>query len=259
MIRARAGGALSCALALAACAPSGNGTTTEIHVFAAASLTEAMAAIAQDFEAAHPGTSVVLSFAGSQVLRLQIEQGARADVFASADPTHVDALAQQGLLEDAVDFAGNDLAVIVPLDDPDAIPDFWALDRVDRLVIGSPNVPVGRYTRMLFDSAALRLGTDFVDRVRSRIASEENNVRFVRAKIELGEADAGIVYRSDALASDRVRAIDVPAEFRVRTRYRIGRLTGSAHPELAASFVTFVRTPATLTRLRELGFTAAAP
>lgn len=242
------------ALVLSSCVAAGDEGLSEVHVFAAASLTDAMTSIAEDFEEVHPGSSVVLSFAGSQVLRLQIEQGARADVFASADPAHIDALVEQGLMRGATDFAGNDLAIIVPADDPDAIADFWSLDRAERIVIGATTVPVGRYTSMLLDTAALRLGSDFVERVRARIASEENNVRLVRAKIVLGEADAGIVYRSDAVASDGVRTVDIPSEFRVRATYRIGHLTASQDTDLASAFVDFVQSDEARERLRSHGF-----
>ena len=243
---------------LVGCAPpSDRGDRNEIHVFAAASLTEAMTAIAADFEMANPGSTVVLTFAGSQVLRLQIEQGAHGDVFASADPTHVDALAEQGLMHDIIDFARNDLALIVPEGTDSSIVDFHDLEDVDRLIVGSAMVPVGRYTAMLLDSAAARYGPAFADRVRGRVVSEENNVRLVRAKVALGEADAGIAYRSDAVGADGIRLIDLPEGVGVRATYRIGRVEGARNPELATRFVHFVRSAEGQARLRHFAFLGA--
>ncbi len=212
-----------------------------LTVFAASSLTEAFEALAAPFEAAHPGVDVRPTFAGSQTLRLQIEEGAPADVFASANQTHMDALLAAGLVRDAAPFAENGLVVIVPAADPSAIATFEDLPRAARIVLGADNVPVGQYARQLIDSAGVRYGADFAAQVRANVVSEEANVRLVRAKVELGEADAAIVYRTDAVGVPGVRVVPVPAELDVRARYPIATVSASAHPELAAQFVAFVR------------------
>ena len=186
-----------------------------VVVFAASSLTEAFEALEPTFEAAHPGVDVQLVLAGSQTLRVQIEQGATADVFASAAPVHSDALARAGLLDDPRPFARNHLVVVVPADAP---ADFDALDdlpRAERIVLGAPEVPVGIYAREMLTRAEAAYGPRFAERVRAHVVSEEPNVRLVLSKVELGEADAAIVYRTDAAAAKNVRTIEVPAELDV--------------------------------------------
>ncbi|MCB9537634.1 MAG: molybdate ABC transporter substrate-binding protein [Myxococcales bacterium] len=228
-----------------------------LQVFAASSLTEAFGELERSFEAAHPGVDVRLTFAGSQVLRLQIEQGAAADVFASANPEHLQALRAEGHVAPPVDFATNELVVVVPLDDPAGVRSFADLPNARRLVIGAEAVPVGRYTRRLLDRAAETLGADFVAAVRARVVSVEHNVRLVRAKVELGEADAAIVYRTDAAATERVRVVEIPPALNVRARYPIAVTTRAAAPETAARFVAFVRSPAGRGALERHGFRAA--
>ena len=213
-----------------ACSPADSGDEV-LHVFAASSLTEAFGDLGSAFEAAHPGTELSLSFAGSQVLRMQIEQGAPADLFASADPRHVLALVEAGQLRSPRVFARNELVLIVPLDNPAEIAAFEDLPRARRLVIGTKQVPVGSYSREVLRRADAVLGAGFEEAVLTRVVSEENNVRLLRAKVELGEADAAIVYRTDAAASERVRSIPIPSEIQVPAAYSIAVIEGSRHPE----------------------------
>ncbi len=272
--------ALTIALAVAGAALSGCGAEAdgeaplELHVFAASSLTEAFAEMEQAFEAAHPDVDVLLNLAGSQVLRLQIEQGARADVFASANEEHAAALAGAGLAGPAETLAWNALVVIVPADNPASIRAFADLPRAERLVVGHAAVPVGAYTRALLARAGTELGADFASAVRARIVSEESNVRLARAKVELGEADAAIVYRTDAIASERVHAIGIPPALAPRTRYVIAAV-GDAAVDVAAggdgtgargatssgsaarAFIAFARSPAGAAILERHGFEGA--
>ncbi|MEZ4463607.1 MAG: molybdate ABC transporter substrate-binding protein [bacterium] len=179
------------ALVVAGCARP---PASEVVVFAASSLTDAYRALGAAFEAAHPGTRVVFAFAGSQTLRLQLDQGAPADVFASADAAH---LAGPRLTGHHT-IARNALVIITPLANPAGVDGLADLPRARRVVLGTPEVPIGRYTAALLDRAAAALGPDFRARVEAAVASREANVRLVRAKVELGEADAAIVYRTDA-------------------------------------------------------------
>lgn len=220
-------------LLLAACERGAPGSRP-LHVYAASSLTDAFTAIAPAFEAAHDGVDVALTFAGSQVLRLQIEQGAPADLFASADPVHTRALIDARLLRGARRFAANELAVIVPPDNPAGIEAYADLTAAERLVIGSETVPVGRYTRTALRRSAAALGAGFRAAVLARVVSLETNVRLVRARVEMGEADAGIVYRTDAAASTRVRTIPIPAYVNVRAEYVIGIVTGGGETRAPA-------------------------
>ncbi len=251
-----------CACLLGGIAPSGGcdgaeGERAELSVYAAASLTDAFRDLAAGFEAAHPDVKVVINFAGSQVLRLQIEQGARADVFASANPIHMDALVQAGLVPESRVFAHNELVVIVPPDNPARIGAFADLPRARRLVIGTAQVPVGSYTRAMLRKAGARLGGAFPTRVFARVVSEENNVRLVRAKVELGEADAAIVYRTDAAACGGVRVVPIPDDLNVRAEYHIGVLADSARARLAARWLAFIASPAGQRILARHGFVTA--
>lgn len=227
-LRAAAGqlAVLLAMLLLAAACTSGAPEPHVLRVYAASSLTAAFTEIEQAFEAAYDGVDAALAFAGSQVLRLQIEQGAPADVFASATHDHTRALIDARLLRGARPFAANELAVIVPLDNPAGIESYRGLTAAERLVIGTEAVPVGRYARAALSRAAAALGTDFEAAVLARVVSLENNARLVRAKVEIGEADAAIVYRTDAAASARVRTIPIPTGLNVRAEYVIGIVTG---------------------------------
>ena len=226
----------------AACA-SGTPEREPLRVFAASSLTEAFQEMAAAFETASPDTDVVLVFAGSQALRLQIEQGAQADIFVSANHGHMESLTRGGLVSAERVLAENELVVIVPPDNPAGVESFGDLAKVERLVIGTANVPVGAYTR----EALRRAETDgglpgFEAAVMGRVVSEEHNVRLVRAKVELGEADAAIVYRTDAVPG-RVRTVQVPPGVNVRARYLIGVVAGAGNPAAAERWVGFVSSP----------------
>jgi molybdate transport system substrate-binding protein len=244
-----------------ACGPSTSEAParTELTVFAASSLSDAFADLEREFERAYPNVDVRPSFAGSQVLRLQIEHGAPADVFASADPAHMAALARSGDAAAVEVFAHNTLALIVPLDDPADIGQFDQLDRARRVVVGTPNTPVGAYTRTLLSRAEATTGSEFAAAIRAHVVSEEANVRLVRAKVELGEADAAFVYRTDAVGSDRVRTLAIPPAINVRARYPIATLRRSHHPELAAAFVELVRSAPGQSILERHGFLPATP
>lgn len=222
------------------CPSTAGGGKEEVVVFAASSLTDAFVELKEGFERAYPQVFVRLTFAGSQVLRLQVEQGAAADVFASANERHMQALVTGGYVSQARTFVWNELVVIVPATNPAGILRFDELDRATRIVVGSGNVPVGIYTRQLFQRTSGQLGREFVKAVQSRIVSEENNVRLVRAKVELGEADAAIVYRTDGLSSSRVRLVTVPNALNVRAGYQIGAVERSPHRANALRFLEYV-------------------
>jgi molybdate transport system substrate-binding protein len=223
-------------------------------VFAASSLTEVFNDLEQSFEAANSGVDVALSYGGSQVLKLQISEGAPGDVFASADDAHMRALVSAGFAQPGQTFAHNELVIVVPSDNPAHIGELKDLPRAQRLVIGAASVPVGSYTRELFARAGNAHGASFEKDVLSRVVSEESNVRLVRAKVELGEADAAVVYRTDAAASTRVKQVALPPELNVRASYPIALLTQAAQPELARRWVSHVLSPAGQAALETRGF-----
>ncbi len=237
------------ALTAAACAPA-NADQESITVFAAASLTDAFQAMATDFEASHPGLRVKLNFAGSQSLRTQLENGARADVFASANPKHMEALHRAGLVGVSHVFASNALVIAVPEDNPARIEKFEDLAQAERIVLAGEEVPAGAYAARVLAKARDSHGHAFVSAVYGNVVSRENDVRATLQKVVLGEADAALVYATDAAAAG-LPVIEIPSELNVRATYPIGTVTGS---ELGARFTAWVSSAEGQRRLYELGF-----
>jgi len=223
---------------------------TTLTVFAAASLTDAFREIAQAFEAAHPNAEVRLSFGGSQRLRLQIEQGAGADLFASANRVQIERAEALGVLRPpAQRFAANALALIVPARNPAGLSSLRDLaTRNVRLVIAGEGVPAGDLTRALLEARGL------ADDILRRVVSEEESVRRVLTKVRLGEADAGFVYSTDALAGgEDVMSVPIDAG-QLRNEYLLALTGDTEHPDLAAAFVEFVLAPEAQAILARLGF-----
>jgi molybdate transport system substrate-binding protein len=237
----------------------------DVTVFAAASLREAFTELARTLERTHPEAHVVLSFAGSQTLRAQIEQGAPADVFASADERHMNALVAAHRVREPRVFVNNELVVIVARSKASTLRTLADLPTAERLVLGAPEVPVGAYTAQMLDKARQVLGADYRARVEARVVSREPDVRQVLAKVALGEADAGIVYRTDALtAGDQVSVVSIPTEYSLVARYPIAVTADTKAPALAQAFVDLVVSSEGARVLKQRGFTpvgerAAAP
>ena len=241
--RLRARG-LAAALTAAVCLlTAGRARAEELTVFAASSLREAFSDIARQFEAQHAGVKVALQFAGSQDLRVQLDNGAAADVFASADEKQM-ALAV-ALAPRPQIFARNQPVLVVPRDNPAGLRVFADLPKARRIVLGATAVPIGAYSDRILAAAHLDLA--------GRIVSRELNVRQVLAKVELGEADAAIVYRTDAARSG-VQVIPIPPGLNVTALYPIAVLSHARQPALAAQFVALVRSPAGLATLSRFGF-----
>lgn len=230
----------------------------DITVFAAASLTDAFTEIGQAFEDANDDVAVDFNFASSSALATQVNEGAPADVFASADKAQMKVVADDGNAESPLLFAKNVLVVVVPPDsDLDSFEDL-ATEGI-RLVLAGPDVPVGRYSRQILENASAPGGIapDFGDRVLANLRSDEANVRAVLSKVQLGEADAGIVYQTDAaIAGDEVKVIEIPAAFNVVAEYPIAVVTDSGEPEVAEAFVAFVLSGDGQAILREYGFSS---
>ena len=227
---------------------------TPLTVFAAASLGDALRAVELAHEAAHPDVDVRLTLGGSQVLRLQIEQGAPADVFASANAAHLDALQRGGHSTAGAPFAVNRLALIVPVDNPAELTALHDLPLAARLVVGTASTPVGDYTERLLTNADAAWGGGFGAQVRQRIVSREGNVRMVRAKVALGEADAGIVYATDVAGSDPVLGVPIPDGLNVRAAYHVAPITGRAQRDQADRFIAHLQSESGQALLRRAGF-----
>lgn len=271
MIKSLRRAAVGLAILLTACSqPVGVGQTpvvptdaTTLTVLAAASLSEPFEAIGALFEAAHPGVQVVFSFAGSQQLARQLAGGAPADVFASASAKYIDAAVEAGRVQAgaAQMFAANRLVVIVPADNPAGLAELEDLARPGlKLVLAAKEVPVGAYSLEFLDKAAAELGADYKGAVLGNVVSYEENVKAVLAKVRLGEADAGIVYGSDAAtAADAVRVIAIPDALNVVARYPLAIVADSPHAALADAFVAVVLSPQGQAALAAAGFSPVSP
>ena len=217
-----------------------------LRVYAAASLAEAFDELGHVLELRRPGLKVRMSFAGSQQLASQLVQGARADVFAAADARSMQDVKDHGLLERRPElFACNRMVVIVPGANPARIMRPQDLARAGvKLVVCAEAVPAGRYSRDVLRNLAREAGfeRDFAARTLKNVVSEEDNVRAVLAKVQLGEADAGIVYRSDVSAKllRRMTVLAVPAAANVLAEYPIAVLKDARATEAARAFVDLV-------------------
>lgn len=241
-------------LLLAACGPTATKPRT-LTVFAAASLLDAFAEIGKSFEAANPGVAVIFNFDGSQSLRTQLEQGAAADVFASANQKEMEALISQSLISNSQVFVANQLVVILPPDNPANIQTLADLARPGLLlVLAAEEVPAGQYSREALGKLEAGFGPGFEDQVLANIVSEENNVKQVVAKVQLGEADAGIVYNSDAVAAPGLGTLAIPGEYNVIASYPIATLANASNRDLAEAFVAYVLSSDGQAILKKWGF-----
>ena len=236
-------------------------STGRLTVFAAASLMGAFKEIGTSYEATYPGTLVAFSFAGSQDLRTQIEQGAKADVFASADSKSMELLKTENLLaNDPQVFAHNVLAVIIPKANPAELKGLTDLTRPGlKIVLADTSVPAGDYSLQILDklSADPTYGADFKTKVLANVVSNETDVKAVVSKVSLGEADAGVVYTTDAqVAADKLTSIPIPDRFNVIATYPLVVLKGSPNAAQARQFVSYVLSSEGQAILKKYGFTS---
>ncbi len=255
---------LLCSCAAPTAAPANAPTTApaaEITVFAAASLTQAFKEIGQEFEAANTNVSVVFNFAGSDKLAQQINQGAPADVFASANAKQIDVVVQAGgaSAEQVKPFVRNRLAVIFPADNPAQIASLADLAKPGiKLVLANKSVPVGSYSLDVFAKASQlpEYTASYSPTVLANVVSYEENVKAVLSKVVLGEADAGIVYTSDIVRDsvDKIGRLEIPDALNTLATYPIAATTGAKQPALAEAFVEYVLSPAGQQILRDYGF-----
>jgi len=270
--RALAVAAIVLTVVLTACGGSSDGRSEpaggtapggKITVFAAASLSEAFKEIAVAFKAAYPGAQIDFNFAGTPTLRTQLEQGARADVFASANLEQMELAKQSGVVEQtSSSFARNSLVIITPSDNPAKIESAADLARDGlKLVVAQEDVPVGAYTRQALASmtADASFGAGFRDAVLGNVVSLESNVKQVVAKVELGEADAGIVYGTDVTpgVASKLHKIEIPEAFNVIAEYPVALVSDRSNDALARAFIEFLLSERGQAILGEYGFLSA--
>ena len=211
---------------------SGSTASGPITVFAAASLTESFTQIGKDFEAANPGTTVTFSFAGSSALATQINQGAPADVFASAAPKNMDEVVDAGNAADPKTFVSNTLMIAVPAGNPGGIKglaDF--ADAGKKIALCAPEVPCGAAADKVFKAANITPKPDTL----------EQDVKAVLTKVSLGEVDAALVYKTDVQsAGDKVEGIEFPEAADAVNEYPIAVLKNAPNADGAKAFMDYV-------------------
>ncbi|MFH9496158.1 molybdate ABC transporter substrate-binding protein [Streptomyces globisporus] len=216
----------------------------DLTVLAASSLTDVFKEAGAAYEKANPGTKVTFSFAGSQELAAQVKQGAPADALVTADTKTMDGLS--GDTGKPTVIAKNRLVIATGEGNPEKVENLKDLaDPKLKVVLAAPEVPVGRYSQQILDA----------QKIEVKPVSQEPNVRAVLSKVELGEADAGLVYKTDAAtATDKVDAIEIPDTENAIASYPAATLKASKHSEAAAAFVAWLSTPEAQKILQGAGF-----
>jgi molybdate transport system substrate-binding protein len=243
------------AVLLTACGSGGAVPATSLSgtasVFAAASLTDSFKALGSSFQSAHSGVTVQFNFAGTPTLVTQIEQGATADVLASADTTNMDKLKADGFTGGASEvFAHNKLEIVVAAGNPKGITGLADLAKPGVIYITEgPTVPAGKYALQILKSAGVKVTPK----------SLETDVKSVVSKIELGEADAGIVYTTDVKAAgSKVTGVPIPDSVNVIATYPIVAIKGTKSSALANAFIAYVLSAAGQATLESFGFLPAS-
>ncbi len=245
---------------LAGCGGGEEGQQAEdsaLTVLAASSLTDAFGELETTFEEQNPGTDVQTSFAGSSELLAQLQQGAPADVFASADEDNMDTAVAEGLVTEPETFIRNLPVVIVPADNPAGIEDLQDLARPGvQLVLAQDGVPIAEYAEDVLANANTEYGEGFEQSVLDNLVSREANVRASANRVALGEADATFVYQSDVTGDirDQVQVMEIPEDLNVLATYPIATIEGAQNPELARGWIDMVLSDEGQGVLEEYGF-----
>jgi molybdate transport system substrate-binding protein len=248
----------SAAIAPAAGASTAPSVTAELTIYAATSLKSALDKAKAVYETTRPGTTLVISTDASSALGVKIEQGAPADVFLSADTANPQKLVDKGLtVGDPLDFARNMLCVIVPSDNPGRIQTPADLAKAGIKVIAAGDaVPITKYASQLVGKLANQPGypADFAAAYDANVASEEENVGGIVAKVATGQGDAGIVYVTDANGKADLKTIDVPTDANVLATYAGVVVKATQDPAAAEGFLTWIAGPDGQAILRGFGF-----
>jgi molybdate transport system substrate-binding protein len=247
-----AGFLASCGTSASTTSPSASVTPLvgSISVFAAASLTDSFKALGAYFQGANPGVTVQFNFAGTPTLVTQIEEGASADVFAAADTTNMDKLKGDGYATGMPQvFAHNQLEIVVAPSNPKGITGLADLAKPGVIYISEgPTVPAGKYSLQAMAKAGVTVTPK----------SLETDVKSVVSKIELGEADAGIVYKTDvSAASGKVQGVAIPDAYNVVATYPLVAVKGTKMLDLAEAFIAYVLSAKGQSTLQSFGFLSA--
>ncbi|WCK54885.1 molybdate ABC transporter substrate-binding protein [Aneurinibacillus sp. Ricciae_BoGa-3] len=219
-------------------------STNQMVAFVAANATDPMSSLIKTFQD-KDGVQVIPNFAGTQILETQIEQGAKADFFLSADLSHVQKMKQEGLLDNFQIVSKTHPVIIIPKTNAkiQSLQDLGTKQL--KLIIGVDSVPVGKYTRKIFNKANSVYGNDFSAKAMSHVVSMETNVKEVLQKVAMGEADAGIVYRTDVTKKllQKVDIIEIPKELNVTATNYIAVPKNAPHPQLGEELMKLMLSP----------------
>jgi molybdate transport system substrate-binding protein len=225
--------------------PTATAAPVSLKIYAASSLTDAFGAIKTAYQAAHPNVSITYNFDGSQTLEQQLANGAPADIFASADTSHMQLAETAKLVTKSQIFAKNNLVVIIPASNPGHITTLKDLDKSGiKLVVGVPAVPVGKYGLQVLDNLgkSAQYGAAYEKSVKANIVSQEEDDKSVVTQVQLGDADAGIVYRTDVTSAEakEVTVIPIPTQYNVIAQYPIAVLSGSTQQQADQAFINYL-------------------
>jgi molybdate transport system substrate-binding protein len=222
---------------------------TELLVGAASSLTDAFTTIGTQFEEANPGTAVEFTFDSSSALATQIAEGAPVDVFVSADEASMITLDEEGIVEIGPIVARNELVIVVPAGNPDGVEGLADLAALDVVALCAEDAPCGRFAAQSLDTAGVTLAEDRITR--------SPNARATLGAVTDGDADAAIVYVSDALAgAPTVEAVTIPPVENVQAVYPTGMVVETEAADLADAFIAYLLGPDAQAVLEEQGFLA---
>ncbi len=234
---------------------------TTLTVLAASSLTDAFGELAAKFQDQNPDTKVSVSFGGSSELLTQIQQGALADIFASADEDKMATAVQENLANEPQIFARNRPVVIIPKDNPAGIQGLQDLAKPGAMIVlAQDGVPIAEYAKRILSNANAEYGRNIEQQVMDNIVSREPNVRASANRVALGEADATFVYVTDVTPDieDQVEVISIPQDLNVVATYPIAMLKQTSNSELAQKWIDLVLSDEGQSVLNKYGFERAA-
>ena len=238
-------------------APVAPAKAVTLKVFAPSSLTDAAKDLTASFEAANPGVKLSVELGHSPTQRLQLTQGATGDVFMTASQKDMDdAVADKSAAADkARVFATNQLVVVLPAQNAAKIQKLEDLANSGvRLLVAVADTPIGKVTVDMLDKMEKQFGSGYKSKVLANVVSNESGVKPIVSKVKLGEADAGIVYVTDAVAAPELKTLSIPAEQNMITKLNVAPLAMSANPEQAAAFAAYVTSPEGQAILKKWGF-----
>ena len=240
--------ALVSLLVFAGCGGAGGAeeNNNSMTALVAANMTDAMNALMAEYEKQNEGTDLEASYDGTQILFTQIQQGVEADLFLSADLDFAEQAREEDYTGSFEPVSQTREIIIVPKGNPAGIESLEDLGTKEvELVIGVGNVPIGKYTRQVFENAEQDYGSDFTERVTENVVSEETNTKEVTQKAATGEAGAAVVYVSDVTpgVAEKVERVEIPNEYNVPARNYAAVLKRSENPELTRDFLDFMLSP----------------